>query len=166
MDEASRKSAFSAFYRKHYSLILATGERRLNDHSAAEDATAEVFRVAWQQHDRGAELSLPWLYVVARNVIGSEYRRRARLGALVARLTSHSNSEILRDEQTGSELRAAMLRLKISEREILFMAYWEDLSGEELAKILDCSSATALVRLSRARQALKSQLAQLSEGAR
>jgi RNA polymerase sigma factor (sigma-70 family) len=138
VDEESRISTFSGFYRAHYSLIMATSERRLADHAAAEDATAEVFRVAWQHYEGGAELTLPWLYVVARNVIGSEYRRRSRMTALVDKVSSDTITAGIEggDDEVGAELRAAMLRLKSSDREILFMAYWEDLSGAEIGEIL------------------------------
>ena len=67
------------FYRANYSLILTTCERRLSDRKAAEDATAEVFRVAWERATAGQELSLPWLYGVARNLVGREYRRTRRI---------------------------------------------------------------------------------------
>lgn len=153
---------FSAFYRANYSLILATVERRLSDHATAEDVTSEVFRVAWAHHADGNTLTLPWLYTVARNVVGNEYRRSARSAALTAK-TKELYSDLHGHEgDSAADTRRAMMRLKEADREILFMAYWEDLTGAEIAAILDCKVPTVWVRLNRARSALKNELAILA----
>jgi len=149
---------FSAFYRANYSVILATVTRRLSDRATAEDVTSEVFRVAWAHHVGGDELSLPWLYTVARNVVGNEYRRSGRSAALSAKSEELVDVAHETDDDSARDTRRAMMRLKEADREILFMAYWEDLSGAEIATILDCRVPTVWVRLNRARAALKHEL--------
>jgi RNA polymerase sigma factor (sigma-70 family) len=149
---------FSAFYRAHYSLVLATVARRLSDFATAQDVTSEVFRVAWARHVSGGELTLAWLYTVARNVVGNEYRRRSRAAALTEKAESQAYETHSSVDEEASDTRRAMMRLKDSDREILFMAYWEDLSGAEIASILDCKLPTVWVRLNRARNALKHEL--------
>ncbi|WP_448261894.1 RNA polymerase sigma factor [Microbacterium aurum] len=152
-DDASQ---FSAFYRATYSLVLATCSRRLGDHTAAEDATAEVFRIAWQ-HFSEEELTVAWLYTTVRNVVGNEWRRQGRVDHLFARLVQ----EHLPDDETHSdamEVREAVLTLRLSERELLYMAYWEDLTGKEIAEVLGISPAAVWVRLSRARESLRNAL--------
>jgi RNA polymerase sigma-70 factor (ECF subfamily) len=148
---------FAEFYRETYSLILTTCERRLSDRKAAEDATAEAFRVAWERAKAGKELTLPWLYVVARNLVGREYRRNRRtpthfLAAADTEIEGSASSD------RALEVRAALSRLKPAERELLFMAYWEDLTPDEMARILGCSVPTLWVRLNRARTALRQRL--------
>ena len=150
---------FASFYREHYSLILATVGRRLNDHSTAEDVTSEVFRVAWSHYQTGGELSLAWLYAVARNVVGNEYRRTARSAALRAKAAAHAADSIDVTDDTGADTRRALMKLREADREILFMAYWEDLTGGEIAQILGCKIPTVWVRLNRARTALRAHLA-------
>jgi RNA polymerase sigma-70 factor (ECF subfamily) len=146
---------FAEFYRANYSLILTTCERRLSDRKAAEDAAAEAFRVAWERAKAGKELTLPWLYVVARNLVGREYRR-------VRRMPSHflvpAEPEGSASSDRALEVRAALARLKPAERELLFMAYWEDLTPDEMAEILGCSVPTLWVRLNRARTSLRQRL--------
>jgi len=149
---------FAAFYREHYSLVLATVSRRLSDSATAQDVASEVFRVAWAHHLGGGELTLAWLYTVARNVVGNEYRRRSRAAALVEKAESQAYEARSSMDDEASDTRKAMMRLKDSDREILFMAYWEDLSGAEIASILDCKLPTVWVRLNRARNALKREL--------
>lgn len=149
-------AAFTDFYRQHYRLILTVAEQRLRGHTDAEDTTAEVFRIAWKYASDGNELSLPWLYQVLRNVIGNEYRRDGRsslfletVGPLfVANVVDSSSDDAL-------SVRMAMQELTVEDREVLYMAYWEDLSGQEIAAILGCTNVTARVRLLRARRRLK-----------
>ncbi|MEO5535263.1 MAG: RNA polymerase sigma factor [Pseudolysinimonas sp.] len=154
MEEEST-ARFTAFYRQHYSLIVSTCFRRLSDFSAAEDATAEVFRIAWDQFKGGDAPSVAWLYGVARNVVGNEYRRSKRSRALRDRLEGEA---LVTSTQINAPVLEAMSRLKSADREILFMSYWEDLAGDEIAAILTISAAAVWVRLSRARDALRRQL--------
>ena len=157
MTDRGEHARFAEFYRAHYSLILTTCERRLSDRKAAEDATAEVFRVAWERAKVGKELTLAWLYVVARNLVGREYRRNRRRPTHV--LTAVEPAvEGTASADRALEVRAALTRLKPAERELLFMAYWEDLSPEEMAGILGCSVPALWVRLNRARTALRLRL--------
>lgn len=152
-DEAKR---FAVFYRSHYSLILSTCFRRLGNRSAAEDAAAEVFRIVWQRYSKEAP-TLPTLYTIARNVVGNEYRRATRSRALQSRLNELSPPH--EQESEGVEVREALLSLRPSDRELLYMAYWEDLSAKEIGAIIHVSPGAVWVRLSRAREALREALA-------
>jgi len=51
-----------------------------------------------------------------------------------------------------------MAALRDSERDILQMAYWDELSVAEIAGVLQCSEAAAKVRLHRARAAFRKQM--------
>ncbi len=55
-----------------------------------------------------------------------------------------------------------MVTLRQSDRELLFMAYWEGLHGDEIAKVLGISVSSARVRLTRARQAMRRALSKTS----
>jgi RNA polymerase sigma-70 factor (ECF subfamily) len=153
---------FAEFYREYYSLILTTCERRLSDRRAAEDATAEVFRIAWERANAGGELNLPWLYVVARNLVGREYRRTRRASTQFP-AAAEAPIEGSTSSDRALEVRAALSQLKPAERELLFMAYWEDLSPGEMAQILGCSVPALWVRLNRARNALRQRLTSPAE---
>lgn len=153
--EQDAVARFTALFRQHHSLIVATCFRRLSDMAAAEDAAAEVFRVAWQRFHEQDNPSLAWLYGVVRNVVGNEYRRSARARSLRDRLVAEAIPEAV---STDGALVDALNQLKEGEREILFMSYWEDLTGEEISEILGISKPAVWVRLSRARDALRRQL--------
>lgn len=157
MASDDREARFIAFYRENYSLILTTCIRRLGNRASAEDAAAEVFRIAWQRFDENGDPTMAWLYVVARNIIGNEYRRVARFRALRDRIESTVMDSTRGD---GGEVREAISQLRASERELLYMAYWEQLSGAEIADVLRISVPAVWTRLSRARGELRDVLMQ------
>lgn len=165
MDPADAETLFQDLFQNYYSIILTTCRRRLGLLQPAEDATAEVFRIAWQKLRQGHDLSLPWLYRTARNVVGNEYRREERQKALAQRMRSEPSVTSLGPD-TGLELKRALGRLKRPDRELLFMAYWEDLSSHEIATILRVKEPAVRMRLSRARALLSRQLGEGTDGTR
>lgn len=56
-------------------------------------------------------------------------------------------------------MRLALARLPRSDREVLLLSEWEDLTGNEIAQVLGCSVSAATVRLHRARRRIKALLA-------
>jgi len=157
--------SFTSFYSRYYRLILTVAEQRLGGISDAEDITAEVFRIAWAHHKGGHALTLPWTYRVLRNVIGNEYRRRDHSDQLIDRLGNVlwlSNAlETGADDAVG--LRRTLLDLTEEERELLYMAFWEDLARVEISGILGISPGAVRVRLTRAKRKLRSLLEKQEE---
>ncbi|WP_165397373.1 RNA polymerase sigma factor [Microterricola gilva] len=143
---------FSSFYKQYYRLILTVAQQRLPSFSDAEDLTAEVFRIAWKYHSDGNELNLPWLYQVLRNVVGNEYRRTTRADQFSQRFGDQMLNSFAESPDSALEMRRLLQLLPLQERELIYMAYWEDLTGQEIAAILGCSPVTVRVRLMRARK--------------
>lgn len=150
MRDEDAAARFGALYREYYPLILTTCTRRLGSRAAAEDATHEVFRIAWQHSEE--ELTIAWLYATARNVIGNEYRRTGRSDSAHARIEPPDD---VQDPTDALDVRAAMSTLKPADRELLYMAYWEGLSAQEIGSITGVSAPAVWVRLTRARDALR-----------
>jgi RNA polymerase sigma factor (sigma-70 family) len=150
LDDATAR--FTALYRTYYRVILSTCTRRLGTPQAAEDATHEVFRIAWQ-HMPKENLDLAWLYTTARNVVGNEYRRTKRFNAAASRLECPDVDPP--DLADALDVRTAMRRLRPVDRELLYMAYWEGLTAPEISKVLGVSTPAVWVRLTRAREALR-----------
>ena len=165
MRRRARADEFRAFYHAHYGVILTVAEQRLDTRQAAEDATADVFQIAWRRFsDEGATLSLPWVYRILRNVVGTEYRRRERARRALDRL-----SDTVADPQRADDrvdVRGALAALPERERELLFMAYWEDLTHDEIAGILGITTGALRVRLTRARARLRDALEPATTGER
>lgn len=156
---ASPEARFHALFARHYPAVFGYAARRLGRDEAG-DAAAEVFTVAWRRiggvPDEPA--TLPWLYGVARKVVANQERaarRRLRLQAKAAALPGGTMPE---PGTTGLDVEAALMRLRIGDREILRLAAWEELAPGEIAAVLGCSPNAAAVRLHRARQRLAGEL--------
>lgn len=149
---------FDAFFRENYSLVVGVAERRLNSLADAEEIAAAAFRVAWQHHSAGEEITVPWLYGVVRNLVGNEYRRRTRQAALVEKIEGTVETSVASDDGDAGYLREVVASLPRKHREVIEMAYWDDLSAPEIASVLQLSPGAVHARLSRARDALRKTL--------
>ncbi len=144
------RSEFDDVYHRYYNHVLRFAERRV-DAETARDVAAECFAIAWRKFDPAEPPELPWLYQVARNVLGNAYRRRARDLKLL---------DALRHAQAGEAtapdgIRSAMELLGVREREALELTYWEGLGAADVAKVLGCSEQAAWKLISRGRQRLR-----------
>lgn len=131
---------------------------RLGDGSRAEDATAEVFEAAWQNATSLADRGLPpraWLFGIARNVVGTHWRRWFRqppqlsLDALEAPST---NGAIDHD---AIDLSQAIARLEPAHAEVITLRFVHGLSLQEAAATLEVSVDAIKGRQARALSALR-----------
>lgn len=121
----------------------------------AEDLTAEVLTVAWRRRDdvpSGAEL--PWLYRTAGFVLAN-HRRKGR-PVPVSELPDEPDPDdpALRAVQ-DDQVRRALAALSVRDREVLLLAAWEGLDGQQLADTLGIGRGGADAALSRARSRLR-----------
>ena len=155
--DSERELAFIAVHRDSYPRVYRYVRRRVESPELAEELAADVFRVVWQKWHDQQHADIAWLLTVARNLIGNAYRSRDRLAALQAKLRASAE---LRSGAESDDLvvHDAMAALRDSERDILQLAYWDELSVAEIAGVLQCSEAAAKVRLHRARAAFRKQM--------
>jgi RNA polymerase sigma factor (sigma-70 family) len=154
---SERELAFIAVHRDSYPRVYRYVRRRVESPELAEELAADVFRVVWQKWHDQPRSDIAWLLTVARNLIGNAYRSRDRVVALQAKLRASAE---LRSGAESEDLvvHDAMAALRDSERDILQLAYWDELSVAEIAGVLQCSMAAAKVRLHRARAAFRKQM--------
>ncbi|MFJ2264148.1 RNA polymerase sigma factor [Streptomyces sp. NPDC087844] len=169
MDGNERGERLERLFRPTYRRVMAYCLRRTGE-AAAHDAVAEVYAVAWRRRrqlpDEDEEAVL-WLLGIARRVLANQergLRRWARLLSRVAelRVTERSVPGPPHGEDTtdmGDALSAALARLPAADRELLRLAYWDDLSRAGLASVLGISVGAVDTRMHRARQRLKQHLA-------
>jgi RNA polymerase sigma-70 factor (ECF subfamily) len=159
VDELAQRR-FTHLYEQHYWSVLRFLLRRLGEEPRSRDLTAEVFVVAWRRLDELPDPVLPWLYGVARRVLANEYRSQGRQDRLHERLAGLAVQE---DEDLSAEriwVVEALHRLSDADQEVLRLSAWEDLSGADIAAVLNCSNNAAAVRLHRARQRLRALMSQ------
>lgn len=151
--------AYDAFFLANYALVVTVAEHRLDSRADAEEVAAEAFRIVWQQYHNGRALDVPWLYGIVRNLIGNEYRRRKRATALRDRISDETVIEDPDLAERRQTVREAIRTLPAPQRELLQMAYWDELSPMEISKLLGIPASTVRVRLFRARRLVRDALA-------
>lgn len=154
---------FEALFDANYGDVLAYATRRCPSRQDAEDVVAETFAVAWRRlHEipAGNEARL-WLFGTARLVRLNHFRARDRRQRLVDRLRSRLRSEPPGPVKQVSEhdrIQRAFAGLTRTDREILELHVWEELTTNEIAQSLDISVPAVWKRLQRARDRLANAL--------
>jgi len=159
-----RPECFAVLFDRHFARVHRYLRRRLGDELAGELA-AETFLQAFRSRRRftGGEASvLAWLYGIATNLVRMNHRteeRRLRAYARAAAgLSGYEPAIAVEDrldaEALGPALALALSGLSPALREVLVLHARAELSHEEIAEALGCSSTAVRPRLSRARSRL------------
>jgi RNA polymerase sigma-70 factor (ECF subfamily) len=156
-------AAFGALYDHYMDRIFTYTARLMQDDAAAQDVTAVTFekalrqirRYEWQAHGFG-----PWLYRIARNEAMSKLRRQKWLSPSqwFGQTEMRSTETAVQTRQTHQTIHHALARLRPQDRDIIVLRYLEELSSEDVAEILACSTNTVYVRLHRALERLRAEL--------
>ena len=142
--------AFEHVFRREHSAIVAFCFRRVDDYELARDLAAETFRIAWSRWAEPRRSDRAWLYGVARNLIGSEYRRRAHAAAPAG---ADVDAPAPGDDYLTVDVEQTLAALGPAHQEVLRLAYWDGLGAAEIAELLGIATPAAWMRLSRARRA-------------
>ena len=129
----------------------------LKDAHLAQDVAQETFIRAWKQGNLRQETEKAWLTRVAVNLCRDE--QRSRWFRHVDRRITPEELPLQADApDTDSDLLDSVHRLPAREREVIVMHYWNDMSPEDIAKLLNIDRATVFRRLARGRKQLKIEL--------
>lgn len=156
-DEGAFRMLWERFGAAVYSLCL----RRLSEPGAAEDAAQEAFVNVWR-HARSFDpqrgSAAAWLFAVTRNAAAQVARKASRRELA---LTVLPDDPVVHEEHTLLRLavHAALTRIPTTERQVLELAYFDDLSQSQIATRLDLPLGTVK---SRTRAGLK-RMAELLE---
>ena len=153
-------AGFGAMFDAYYDRIYAYAYRRVGTRAAAEDIAASVFedalrgirRVRWQ-----GKPILAWLYRIAARRVADFYRDHQAHVEFVAETTGAADDEHdgMETQEEYAAVRRALARLGARDREILLLAFFDELGGKELAQMLECTPNNAYVRLHRALKKLR-----------
>ncbi|MGH1490960.1 MAG: RNA polymerase sigma factor [Acidimicrobiales bacterium] len=160
-DSASFISVFDDHYDNVWAFVA-----RLSGVDSADDLAADVFVAAYAarstfDESRGTVRS--WLYGIARNKVRMRYRSEGRRRAAFLKAATMAEPP---QDPTGlvddtmalhdrvNRVRGALAELHTSDRELLILFAWEELSYAEIAASLDIPIGTVRSRLNRARSKL------------
>jgi len=149
--EALREKRFLAAHAACHDQIYRYFRRRADGASAAEDLTAEVFRIAWEKCCQDQELSVLLVFGIARNVLRNHNRSNMRSINLTQRLERQRIHQLGGGDDAVSQ---ALDRLKPQEREVLLLTYWDGFSSTEVSELLHIPATAVRMRLHRARKEL------------
>jgi RNA polymerase sigma-70 factor, ECF subfamily len=173
---AGRPDALESFYRTYFDRVYAYIRRLVHDEHAAEDLTQDVFMSIHQslaRYDPARDLR-PWVFTIATNKLRDYWssRRfrdeRRAVGVdedgetLFEPIAPRANPrELLEAGELSQAVAAAVEGLPEGLRTTLLLRYHEQLSFEEIARLLERSEVAVRKRYSRALELLRETLGDL-----
>lgn len=162
-------AAYRELFRQHQGRIYRRALTVIGDVHSAEDVTSAAFFELWRKR-RSVRLVngsvLPWLLVTTLNLARNQRRGSTRYRDLVASLprqeTPDAESIALANSESrlmGVRLVKAMSRLNRTDVALLVLTALDDVSIADAAAALGIKPGAARMRLSRARERLRGDLA-------
>jgi RNA polymerase sigma-70 factor (ECF subfamily) len=170
------RAAFAELVEKYKQPVMNFVYRSLRDEAEAEDLAQNVFLQIYKSRDRyqrTAKFST-WLFTIARNLCLNEIRRRSRHPAESLEET-HAEHDDLPSRQyedkkvllatenvlhgeLAEKIEAALAELPEIQRTAILLCRQDELSYEEIAKVLGCSLSATKSIIHRGRETLKEKL--------
>lgn len=159
------QTAAAALADRYLSPLTRFAARMLSDLAGAEDVAQEALSKLSTAATLPSGPLKPWLYRIVRNrcldILRREHRSptAARLasGYDPAATASGVATRAARNER-DEQIRAVIAGLPDEYREVVLLKYFENLSREEIAAVLDLSDAAVKGRLARGLQELRQRL--------
>lgn len=170
------RDAFAALVEKYKQPLFNFIFRTLRDETEAEDVAQNVFLQVYKsraRYERTAKFST-WLFTIARNLCLNEIRRRSRHPAesLEESHAEHEDqpqrqyedkriflpTETALHGELAVKIEEALAELPENQRTAILLCRQDELSYEEIAKVLDCSLSATKSLIHRGRETLKEKL--------
>ena len=165
----SDAEAFAAFYRRFERPVLGFFMRATGGADLAADLAAETFARALgsvESYDPARGLPDQWLFGIARNVLGSSYRKgrveataRERLGLPRLVIDDHAAEEIARLTEGQDDATLALAGLPEEQQRAIHARVLQEREFADIACELRCSEAVVRQRVSRGLRTLRARLA-------
>jgi RNA polymerase sigma-70 factor, ECF subfamily len=156
LDPAAVGELFDAYYDPIYRYCL----RRLYFRDIAEDATSEVFLTMARRigEFRGKTMRdfRAWIYVIAANQVNQLIRQKLRDRRLLDTLAERMPHDEGEDRQRRwAALHRALLTLDQQEQHLICLRFFQQLSHEEIARIVGKRAGAVRVTIHRALKKLR-----------
>lgn len=165
--------AFRRLFQRYYARIYAFVLRRLGDSTSAEDTTVETFAELWRtaKRFRGDSRPSTWIYGIAHfkslaSRRASARKKRSKVISVDFETLSRAPAETdlqrtVEARQEVKRVRQAIQSLPQRYRQVIELAFFENLPYEEIARKLGMAEGTVKTQVSRARLRLRKQLASM-----
>jgi RNA polymerase sigma factor (sigma-70 family) len=164
---AGDEAALTPLHDRYAGVVSGLVAHRL-DRSVAEEITQDVFLTVWWKahtYDPGRGPVRPWLLQIAQTRLLNELRRRERRPRYVpdpeeTHLGAAADPAPRPEEEVWSRdcraaVATAVAALPPTQRQALSLAYFEDLTQQEVAACLDLPLGTAKTRIRAGKQRLR-----------
>lgn len=153
MEKQQLDALYRAYSREIYCYLYSLCHNR----SQAEDLMQETFLKALLSLSDSHTNVRAWLYLVARNLFFSQYKRNQRQTDLSDDdwVSEENMLEGLIDEEQKQMLYKGIQHLNRRQREVLTLYYFSGLSQKKISHILNLSPDNVRVLVSRARKELR-----------
>jgi RNA polymerase sigma factor (sigma-70 family) len=158
-DPDAQRLLFQQYRSRVYRLAMFISR----DSADAAEITQDVFIKVYSglPQFRGEATFDTWLYRIVSNACRDHARKSRRFLLLDSAFWFSRASQVVPPNGTREAVRSAIASLPERFRIAVVLRYVEDLSYEEISKVLDCPSGTVAARLSRAHKMLAGKLAGL-----
>ncbi len=160
--EASQREPrrFAQLYERYVDRVYAFALTRTGDRTAAEDATAETFRLAFQNLSRFQWRGVPfsaWLFRIAANAAADQYRRAVHQTGLddLSEEPSEAWEERFIEVEERVELFEVVKRLPRDQRQVIVMRFGQEKSSKEIAQAMGRSAGAVKALQHRALESLR-----------
>lgn len=154
---AGDADAYGEVASRHRAAALRVAAVVLGTTEGADDVVQQALERSWVALDQldSERAFRPWFLRIVANLARNERRSRGRRAHLASRMGAVENGvatpeEVVVEDHEREEVVAALSRLDASDRLVIALRHFEDLSEREMSEVLDCPPGTVKSRLSRA----------------
>lgn len=164
--------ALADLFHQVESPVYAFALSRLGDREQAADVLHEVMLEVWRRavSFEGRSRALTWILGIAHHKVSDALRRRRRWrpepppGEDVEDPAAPSPPERLERRERREVVERALAALSDAHRQVVHLAFYQDLSYPEISRLLGIPVGTVKTRMFHAKKALQQRLARPLEG--
>ncbi|MEK6700133.1 MAG: sigma-70 family RNA polymerase sigma factor [Nitrospirota bacterium] len=158
-------AAFERFYDEHHLRVYAFALSRLRDAADAADILNEVMFEVWRSAGRfeGRSRPLTWVLGIAHHKVIDLLRRRKDTFTGVSDDVSDMDipddvptaEDVMAGVEDAERVRRCIEALSDAHRQVVHLAFYQDLSYTEISELADCPVGTVKTRMLHAKRLLK-----------
>lgn len=162
---AGSEQALMAFYDATLPRVFGVAVRIVGNAALAEDVVADVYHDAWRKaasFDRDRGRPLAWLLTICRNRALDERRRESSVArkteaaaTLLPAEAVEEPDDLLEAAEQGHAVHALLSTIPPEDRQLIALAFFRDLSHQQIADVSQLPLGTVKSRLRRSLKMLR-----------